>query len=130
MDVLKIVLTAVATVLAFYATTSMLLAQKQLLAATRLSGYLTYWQNWILEHNVSKFYAVGLLWNQEDQAIRKRGGGAAELIKLHEERKKQMAAIKEELEKGVEFDKSVLKDIKRHSKETVLEFSRVTKQNV
>ena len=102
MDVLKIILGAVATVFAFYATSSMLLAQKQLVAATRLNGYLTYWQNWILEYNISKVYAMGLTWNQEDEEV-KKGGGVTELMKLELRRKAQLDSIKEQLEKGVDI---------------------------
>lgn len=98
MDVLKIILGAVATVFVFYATSSMLLAQKQLIAATRLSGYLHYWQSWILEHGLSKIYALGVVWNQEVQEIRKRGGGVTDVVKLEEEKKKQIDAMKQLLE--------------------------------
>ena len=133
MDFLKIILGAIATVLAFYATSSMLLAQKQLLAATRLNGYLTYWQNWIIEHNISKIYALGLTWNQEDEQVKQRGGGVPELMKLQQERKAQLDSIKQQLEKGMDigFEKnSVMRVLQHHSKESVQEFAKVTRQNL
>src|SRR5580693_8529285 len=108
MDVLKIILGAIGTVLVFYATSSMLLAQKQLFAATRLSGYLYYWQRWILEHGLSKIYALGLVWNQEVQEIRKRGGDVTDVAKLEEEKKKQIETMKQLLETGIGLDKDEL----------------------
>jgi len=133
MDVLKIILGTVATVLAFYATSSMLLAQKQLVAATRLNGYLTYWQNWIIEHNISKVYALGLVWNQENAEVKKRGGSVKELMKLEEQRKAQLDSIKEQLEKGMDigFEKGqVMRTLQHHSKESVEDFARLTRQSL
>jgi hypothetical protein len=133
MDVLKIILGAVATFLAFYATSSVLLAQKQLVAATRLNGYLTYWQNWIIEHNISKVYALGLIWNQEDQEAKNRGGDVKELMKLKQQRKTQLDSIKEQLEKGMDigFDKDqVMRTLRHHSKESVQDSARLTRQSL
>jgi hypothetical protein len=133
MDVLKIILTAIATILAFYATSSMLLAQKQLVAATRLNGYLTYWQNWIIEHEISNVYALGLTLNQEDEEVKKRGGGPAELLKLQQERKKQLDSIKQQLANGLDigFDKAkTMHVLQQNSKESVQESSRLTRQNI
>lgn len=133
MDVLKIVLGAVATVLAFYVTSSMLLAQKQLVAATRLTGYLTYWQNWILEQQISKVYALGMVWNRENQEARRRGGGFGELQKLEDERKKQLDSFKQLLAEGkdVGFDKAALvRAIQHYSKDSIDEFARATRQNL
>lgn len=132
MDILKIVLGAIATVIVFYATSSMLLAQKQLLAATRLSGYLTYWQNWILEYKMSSLYSLGAMWNQENEELRKGGGGVTELAKLEEERREKIAVIKEELERRTDlFDEAPLrKYLQRHSKESILEYARVASRNL
>lgn len=112
----------------------MLLAQKQLVAATRLSGYLSYWQNWILERGYSKLYALGAVWNKEDLEVRKSDGGPTDLIKLHEERRKQLGDIKQKLEEGGIFDGNELaRQVQRFPKDSiadVLGSSGIAKQNI
>jgi hypothetical protein len=134
MDILKIIITALATIAAFYVTSSILLAQKQLVAATRLSGYLTYWQNWIIENGYSRVYALGLLWTQEEEEIRKRGGGPADLIKLQAEKKKRLSDVRQLLEKDFQVDSAGLVEVfSRFPKESVpgvLESSKITRQNL
>lgn len=130
MDVLKIILGAIATILAAYAGSSILLAQQQLVAATRLSGYLTYWQNWILEHGLSTIYALGVLWNREMQAIVKGGGGVSEAVKLEEEKKAQIDKVRKQLDK-LEFDSNALVSVlRRYSNDTLLQSARISQQNL
>lgn len=133
MDVLKIVLGTVVTVFGFYATSCLLLAQKQLAAATRLNGYLRYWQNWILEYGISKVYALGIVWNQENLEVQKRGGDVTELMQLEEQRKVQLNLIKELIEKGMDlgFDKRrVMRQVRDLSRESVEDYARQTRQNL
>ena len=131
---MKILLGVIATVAAFYVTSSMLLAQKQLVAGTRLSGYLSYWQNWILERGYSKIYALGALWNKEDLDVRKSRAGPTDLIKLQEQRRKQLEDLKKKLEEGSVFDANELaRQVHRFPKDSianVLESSRIAKQNI
>src|SRR5258705_8733875 len=114
-DALKIILGVGATAVAFYFTSSMLLAQKHLIAATRVSGYLTYWQNWIIERDLFGIYYLGMKWNQEIQEIVKKRGGPEEVLKLQQEKKKILSQVKEELEKeGIEFDhEKLVREIQR-----------------
>ncbi len=69
---LQILLGIVGTVLAFYITSSILLARKQLGAAARLSSYLRHWQKWILEHELFGVYHLGVEWNKEFNDISKK----------------------------------------------------------
>jgi hypothetical protein len=138
MDIVKIILgvlaTVVGTVAAFYATSSMLLAQKQLIAATRLSAYLTYWQGWILERELFGIYHLGMEWNKETLEIARKGGGPAELVKLQEEKKKFLSQVREQLEKGVPVDRDKLvRFVQRLPKDSIgsiLEWSKTTRQNL
>jgi hypothetical protein len=134
-NALTIVLTAVSGAVAFYLTSSLLLAQKQLVAATRLSGYLAYWQNWFLENEMFALYFMGMKWNEELREVVKKHGGEKEALKLREEKKKLLSQMKEEIEKrGVEYGVAkIADDIRRLPKEqivTVLESFKSSSQNI
>jgi hypothetical protein len=76
---------------------------------------------------------LGLTWNQEDEEIKKRGSGAAELLKPEQERTTQLDSIKQQLKNGMDsgFDKAdVVRVLQHHSKESVQEFARLTRQNL
>lgn len=133
MDLAKIILGIAATVIAAYATSSLLLAQKQLIASTRLTAYLTYWQRWILDTGLSKVYALGMVWNQEIRDLLKRGGSPAELAQLETEKKKQLEDVKRELEKIVLDKEAFVRSFRLFPKESVgsiLESSKASKQNL
>jgi len=135
-DVLKIILGVAASAAIFYVTSSMLLAQKQLVAATRLGGYLTYWQNWIIEHDLFGVYHEGMKWNEEDREIRVRGGGPKETVELAKNKKQEfLIQLKERIEKAdFEADKAeVVRNFQRMPKESaslLLESSKTTRQNI
>lgn len=78
-------------------------------------------------------YALGLTLNQQDEEVKKRGGGPAELLKLRQERKNQLDSIEQQLVNGLDigFDKAkTMHVLQQHSKESVQEFSRLTRQNI
>lgn len=140
MDAVKIIIgviaTAAATAVAFYVTSTMLLAQKQLFAATRLGGYLSYWQNWILEHDLFGVYHEGMKWNKEEGEIRKRGGDPKEAVELTKKKKHEfLIQLKERIEKeDFETDNAkIVQSLQRMPMESaslVLELSKVTRQNI
>jgi len=113
----------------------MLLAQRQLFAATRLSGYLFYWQKWVLEHELFPLYHEGMKWNAEFREIIKKGGGAADALKLQEEKKNILKELKEHSDKvvaGLDRDK-LLQELQKLPEESlpgILEWSRTTRQNI
>jgi hypothetical protein len=141
-DTLKIILgvvaTAAATVAAFYVTASFSLAQKQLVAATRLAGYLTHWQTWIAAHDLDLFsvYYQGVKWNEEEREIRKRGGNPMEAVELTKSKKQEfLIQLKERIEKeDFGFDKAELvRNLQRMPKDSatrLLESSKTTSQNI
>lgn len=136
MDALKIIIGVVASAAIFYVTSSMLLAQKQLIAATRLGGYLTYWQNWVIEHDLFGVYHEGMKWNEEDREIRKKGGGGKEGVELTNRKKQEfLVQLKESLEKA-DFEPGraeVVRNFQRMPKESaslLLENSKATRQNM
>jgi hypothetical protein len=136
MDAVKIIIGVVASAAIFYVTSSMLLAQRQLLAATRLGGYLTYWQNWIIEHDLFGVYHEGVKWNQEEREIRKKGGGGKEAVELTKNKKQEfLIQLKERIEQlDFEADNAkVIRNFQRMPKESasmLLEFSKTTRQNI
>lgn len=120
MDAVKIIIGVAASAAVFYVTSSMLLAQKQLVAATRLFGYLSYWQNWILEHDFFGVYHEGVKWNEEDREIRKRGGGPKEGVELAKSKKQGfLVQLKERIEKA---------DFEAENAEVVRNFQRTPKE--
>jgi hypothetical protein len=136
MDAVKIIIGVVASAALFYVTSSMLLAQKQLVAATRLGGYLSYWQNWIIEHDLFGVYHEGMKWNEQDREIKKRGGGPKEAIELAKNKKREfLTQLKERIEK-TDFEgknAEIVRNFQRMPKESaslLLEFSRTTRQNI
>lgn len=119
MDSLKIIIGIIASAGVFYITSSMLLAQKQLVAATRLAGYLTHWQNWVLEHEMFGVYHQGMKWNEEEKKIRKIGGSAKEAVELANNKKKEfLVDLKERIEK---------EDFEIHQADVVRNFHRMPK---
>lgn len=113
----------------------MVLAQKQLVAATRLAAYLSYWQSWILEVGLFPLYHEGIKWNKETREIVRKGGTAADLVKLEEEKKKFLDELKQSFDKGESsIDKEKLTQaIQRLPKESVaeiIEWSKTSRRNI
>lgn len=134
---LTIIIGVATTAVAFYFTSSMLLAQRQIIAASRLSAYLTYWQNWFLEEGLFGLYHEGIKWNKEVQEIRKRRGAdvGKDLVQLQEEKKKIVTQVREALEKGgAEYGhEKIIQDLQRMPKESlssVLEVLKTARQNL
>ena len=121
-----------------YITTSLLLAQKQLVAATRLQAYLFYWQHWfILENNIFPILNEGKEWNKQEKEIRNQGGKwAEELVKLrNQKRDMYLTQTKAQIEnEGLELPNNLLvEQMRKLPKEltgSLLEWSKTTRQNI
>jgi hypothetical protein len=85
---LLIVLSGIATsALLYYITASMLLAQKQLIAANRLQAYLRHWAQWVLDSGYFAIFHVGREWSEEEDALIRDHKGAEALVKLRADKK-------------------------------------------
>src|SRR3954462_14139851 len=78
----------IVSALGVYIAASFTLAQKQLLAATRLQGYLNHYRRWVLDSNAYSVFYIGDAWDKEEQAILQRAGSTQELVALGNEKKK------------------------------------------
>jgi hypothetical protein len=141
--VLTIIFGVLTSAVIFYVTSSMVLAQKQLVAATRLASYLSYWQSWILEIGLFPLYHEGMKWNKEVREILRKGGTAKDVLKLEEEKKKFISELKQDIAHGDadkqaqgenEFDKEkLIEAVQKLPKETlpsILEWAKTARQNL
>jgi len=77
-----------ASAVGFYIAASFTLAQKQLLAATRLQAYLRHYGRLMTDYKADAIFSLGEAWEKEEQAIIQRGGSEEELKTLSNEKRK------------------------------------------
>jgi hypothetical protein len=87
----------VASATGVYIAASFNLAQKQLLAATRLQAYLRHWGQWVLDVGVFNVFYLGQEWDKEEQQVILSGGGPKGLVALREEKQKLCSQIVDKL---------------------------------
>ena len=104
MKTLYIVLSSIATsALLYYVTSSMVLAQKQLVAANRLQAYLKHWSQWVLDNDYFPIFNIGREWSEEEFNMITSGKGPEELVKLRVEKKELVKKIREKAAETEEF---------------------------
>jgi hypothetical protein len=121
-----------------YISASLLLAQKQLVAATRLQSYLFYWQNWIMiENNLLPILHEAKEWNKQIREIRNRGGDwPQELVKLRDRKREQyLIQVQAQIEKeGFELPNNLLaEEMRKFPKEmvgSILDWTKTSRQNI
>jgi hypothetical protein len=134
--VLNVLVTLTIGVLTAYIGACLLLAQKQLIAATRLQSYLMHWQNWILENDMFSVFNHGKEWNKEIKVIQERGGTIEEIVELGNQKKDLfLNQLKAHIEKeGMPFDRSLLVSeigkMPRESLNSILDFCKTARQNL
>ena len=62
-----------ASAVGVYVAASFALAQKHLLAATRLHAYLMHWKRWAIDAETYGLFEMGQMWDEEEQAVFRRG---------------------------------------------------------
>lgn len=91
----------VGSAIGVYIAASFSLAQKQLLAATRLQAYLIYYARIVIDlEEAYRITSLGETWDKEEQAIVQRGGSVQEFVNLTGEKKKQWDQIAERANKN------------------------------
>lgn len=113
----------------------MLAAQRQKEAATRLQGYLMYWQGLVLDNDLFRVFYQGVKWNEEIIEILGKGGSAEELVNLKDEKKKLIDEIKVKLENAAEIasQEDFIREIAKLPEEIVgsfLDYRKTTRQNL
>jgi len=130
-----IIIGIISTAIIFFVRSSMIQAHQQKVAATRLQGYLLFWQRWVLENDFFSLFYHGVKWDEEIKKIYKSGGKAEDIVKLEDEKKKIISEIQSKIENG-EFggDKSEMSEFFSKfpsiTDEMLLEFAKTTKQNL
>ncbi len=79
---------------------AVLKAHKQKIVAARLSSYLEYWKNCVLEYDLFSVFYLGIEWNKEVSEIISNGGSGSELVELEKSKKSKLSELKEALENG------------------------------
>jgi len=83
-----------------YIAASFTLAQKQLLAATRLQAYLLHYGRLMMDWKAYPIFHLGKEWDKEEQAIIQRGGKPEELVDLTDEKRKLWEQVTEAVQKS------------------------------
>lgn len=123
----------IATVISVYVGASFSLAQKQLLAATRLLAYLRNSGIWVLENDLFPIFRLGQEWNDEVVAVVQTGGGSDELVKLQQKKMKLLDEIMERW--NGETEKPIIPEyLTRLPKEqlltTMADYAKLYRQNI
>jgi hypothetical protein len=133
-NILFVVLSGIATsALLYYITSSMLLAQKQLVAANRLQAYLKHWSQWILDNEWFAIFNVGREWSEQEHALIAAHKGPESLVKLRSEKKAFVTQIHQQAgEMGLmKLDReSIQKYIRRLPKEAANIYTEAGKTHV
>lgn len=124
------------TVVGVYIAASFTLAQKQLLAATRLQAYLMHWWRWSIDNGAYVVFVLGEMWDKEEQELFRRGALAQEHTDLRNAKKKMCLEIEQKL-KDPEFigDEMItilqqaIARIAEVNEDRILDELRVSRQN-
>ena len=137
MDLWQVIVGIFSAALLIFFRNAHVTAQKQKVIATRLRSYLLYWNGWILDNDMFNVFYLGVEWNKQIQETIKKGGGAKDLVKLKEEKKKMVDEIKEMIESEadtIKFDKETivkaLNKLPSNTAETILQFAMKSEQNL
>jgi hypothetical protein len=133
-NTLLVVLSGIATsVLLYYITSSMLLAQKQLVAANRLQAYLKHWNQWVLDNGWFVLFNIGRMWSEEEHALIASGKGPESLVKLRAEKKETVTVIHQQAGSMglIKLDRdNIQKYLRRLPKEAANMFTEAAKTHV
>ncbi|MCG2778019.1 MAG: hypothetical protein L6406_20300 [Desulfobacterales bacterium] len=137
MDLWQVIVGIFSAALLIFFRNAHVTAQKQKVIATRLRSYLLYWNGWILDNDMFDVFYLGVEWNKQIQETIKKGGGAKDLVKLKEEKKKMVDEIKEMIESEADplkFDKETivkaLNKLPSITAETILQLAMKSEQNL
>ena len=137
MDLWQVIVGIFTAALLIFFRNAHVTAQKQKVIATRLRSYLLYWNGWILDNDMFNVFYLGVEWNKQIQETIKKGGGAKDLVKLKEEKKKMVDEIKEMIESEadtIKFDKETivkaLNKLPSNTAETILQLAMKSEQNL
>ena len=137
MDLWQVIVGIFSAALLIFFRNAHVTAQKQKVIATRLRSYLLYWNGWILDNDMFNVFYLGVEWNKQIQETIKKGGGAKDLVKLKEEKKKMVDEIKEMIESEadtIKFDKETivkaLNKLPSNTAETILQLAMKSEQNL
>ena len=112
-------------------------ANRQKVTAIQLKGYLSYWQQQIIEHDFFSIYYFGVKWNKEIKELVKNGGSAEDIVKLNEEKKKTALELKEAIESEppeVAFNKELtirsIENIPKNVLDNLMAYALSSEQNL
>lgn len=105
MSLLLVLIGIITSAVLYYITSSMVLAQKQLAAATRLQAYLKHWNQWVLDNDWFAVFNLGRAWSEEEHSSIAAGHGAQALVKLRKDKKELVGKIQQQAREGGDFKK-------------------------
>jgi hypothetical protein len=102
MSLILVLIGIVTSAVIYYITSSMVLAQNQLVAANRLQAYLRHWQQWVLDNGWFAAFNIGREWSEQEHPLIVAKDAEA-LVRLREEKKEFIAKIRQKAAEGGEF---------------------------
>jgi hypothetical protein len=103
MSLILVLVGIVTSAVVYYITSSMVLAQKQLVAANRLQAYLKHWNQWVLDNEWFAIFNIGREWSEEEHSLIAAGTDAKTLVKLRDDKKQFLAKIQQQAREEGQF---------------------------